>query len=67
MKSFKICGIQTLEEAQMAIEAGATTLGFLVGLTHKAEDKISAKKAAAIIAQLPKTIDTVMVTHLLCH
>lgn len=65
MKSFKICGIQTLEEAQMAIEAGATTLGFLVGLTHKAEDKISAEKAAAIIAQLPKTIDTVMVTHLL--
>ena len=65
MKAFKICGIQTLEEAQMAIDAGATTLGFLVGLTHKAEDKISAEDAADIIAQLPKTIDTVMVTHLL--
>jgi phosphoribosylanthranilate isomerase len=65
VNAFKICGIQTLEEAQMALDAGATTLGFLVGLTHKAEDEISAELAAEIITQLPQNIDKVMVTHLL--
>lgn len=59
----KICGIQNLDEAKMAIDAGATAIGCLVGLTHKAEDKITARDAASIFEQLPKTVNSVLVTH----
>jgi hypothetical protein len=37
----KICGIQTPQEAALALDCGATELGFLVGLTHVAADGIS--------------------------
>lgn len=64
MARVKICGIQTLEEALLCIEAGADALGFLVGLTHKAEDKITAEKCREIVDKLPLFISKVMVTHL---
>jgi len=60
----KVCGIRNYEDAMTAIRAGADALGFLVGITHLAEDKISAEEAAQIIAKLPPFISTVMVTHL---
>ena len=60
----KVCGIQSLPEAFNSIAAGANTLGFLMGLTHKAEDRIDEGKAAFIIARLPASVRTVMVTHL---
>lgn len=65
MTFVKICGIQTEEEAQAALDCGATALGFLVGLTHHAEDGVEAGAAAAIVQRLPAEADTVLVTHLL--
>lgn len=61
----KVCGIQNLIEAKGAIEAGANTLGFLVGITHLAEDKISTWDAREIIRRIASDARTVMVTHLL--
>lgn len=60
----KICGIQTLEEAMMCIKAGADAVGFLVGVTHKAEDKIAPHQAHDIIRDIPPFISKAMVTHL---
>jgi phosphoribosylanthranilate isomerase len=39
-------------------------LGFLVGITHLAEDKISNEEAKAIIESLPPLVSPVAVTHL---
>jgi phosphoribosylanthranilate isomerase len=61
----KICGIQNSGEARDAIDAGATAIGMLVGLTHKAEDKIDEVRAQEITVNLPDTVESVMVTHLL--
>jgi phosphoribosylanthranilate isomerase len=65
MPFVKICGIQTYEEARSALDYGATALGFLVGLTHRAEDEIEAAAAASIVRRLPAAAETVLVTHLL--
>jgi phosphoribosylanthranilate isomerase len=61
----KICGIQTPAEARAAVDAGATAIGMLVGLTHKAEDEIDEIRAREITVGLPGTVESVMVTHLL--
>lgn len=60
----KICGIRNEADARVAINAGANALGFLVGLTHKAEDGISVEVAKAIIEGMPPLVSSVMVTHL---
>ena len=60
----KICGIRNMSDAQTAIRAGANAVGFLVGITHLAEDKISKEDAKEVITQLPPFVSTVMVTHL---
>lgn len=60
----KVCGIRNYEDAMTAIRSGADAVGFLVGITHLAEDKISAEDAKLIIAKLPPFVSTVMVTHL---
>ena len=61
----KVCGIQSLDEARGAVEAGANTIGLLLGLTHLAEDKIAPETSKIIVASLSKSIRSVMVTHLL--
>ena len=61
----KICGIRNEAEARAAVDCGATALGFLVGLTHRAEDGVDEHKARAIVQSLPRGIESVMVTHLL--
>jgi phosphoribosylanthranilate isomerase len=65
MPLVKVCGIQTHDEASAALACGATALGFLVGLTHRAEDEIGAAAASDIVARLPAGTETVLVTHLL--
>jgi len=60
----KICGINTWENAKIALECGADALGFLVGITHLAEDKIEVEDAKCIIDRLPPFVSTVAVTHL---
>jgi phosphoribosylanthranilate isomerase len=59
----KVCGIQTLEEANMCVNAGADAVGFLVGIVHKAEDKVTPQQAHDIIQKLPPFVSKVMVTH----
>jgi len=49
---------------QIALKAGADAFGFLVGITHKAEDKVSYDEAKYMIAMLPPFVSSVAVTHL---
>jgi phosphoribosylanthranilate isomerase len=60
----KVCGIRTWEEANAALDCGATALGFLVGLTHLAEDEVGEAEARAIVRRLPAGPEAVLVTHL---
>ena len=60
----KVCGIRTWDEAGAALACGATALGFLVGLTHRAEDGLGEAEARAIVRRLPADAETVLVTHL---
>ncbi|MGF6603288.1 phosphoribosylanthranilate isomerase [Paraburkholderia sp. GAS448] len=61
----KACGIQSISEAEAAIEAGVNTIGLLMGITHVAEDKITVERGKLIVQAVPEGIRTVMVTHLL--
>ncbi len=61
----KVCGIATWEEADAALACGATALGFLVGLTHRADDGIGEAEARAIVWRMPTGAEAVLVTHLL--
>ncbi|MFA5591753.1 MAG: phosphoribosylanthranilate isomerase [Micavibrio sp.] len=61
----KVCGVRNGDEALGAALAGANTIGLLMGLTHLAEDGITPQAGKKIVAALPDTIRTVMVTHLL--
>jgi hypothetical protein len=65
MTFVKICGIQTHDEAHAAFACGAMALGFLVGLTHRADDQIDAATARSIVGRLPTGTEAVLVTHLL--
>ncbi len=53
MAFVKVCGIRTREDADAALGCGATALGFLVGLTHRAEDGIGGAEARAVVERLP--------------
>ncbi|MEM0992477.1 MAG: phosphoribosylanthranilate isomerase [Bacteroidota bacterium] len=57
----KICCIASLEEAQMAIEAGASAIG-LVGPMPSGPGVISNERIAEIAAQIPSDIDTFLLT-----
>ncbi len=61
----KVCGIQNANEALGAIEAGANTIGLLLGVPEYVEDKITPEIAKQIVASVPEGVRTVMVTHLL--
>ena len=60
----KVCGIRNYEDAMCAVSAGADAVGFLVGITHLAEDKIEKEEARDIIRKLPPFVSKVLVTHL---
>jgi len=64
MFQVKLCGIKRLEDACLAVEAGADALGFLVGQTHTSADFIAPLTAKAIAATLPSGVTGVLVTHL---
>src|SRR6185436_1476787 len=53
----KICGITRLDDAKLAIDAGATALGFV--LWPKSPRFVSDRKVAEIVASLPASIMTV--------
>lgn len=61
----KFCGINKKEYAEMAIGLGADFLGFLVGITHLAEDKLTNEEAKKIISEVDfKSSVPIAVTHL---
>ena len=48
----KFCGISSRAEAETAVLLGADYVGFLVGITHLAEDKLTNRAAREIIEQV---------------
>lgn len=48
----KFCGISSRAEAETAVSLGADYVGFLVGITHLAEDKLTNRAAREIIEQV---------------
>lgn len=63
MPFVKICGLRSYEEARLALDCGATALGFLAGLKYTVPDLVSGQAAADIVGKLPAA-ETVLVTHI---
>ena len=57
MTKVKICGITTLDDALMAVEAGADALGFV--FFEKSPRYLGPEAAAAIIARMPPLVQVV--------
>ena len=64
MYRIKICGIVCMEDAIAAVEAGADALGFIAGVTHRAEDSLALPMARDLIRGIPSGVWSVLVTHL---
>ncbi|MDZ7743155.1 MAG: phosphoribosylanthranilate isomerase [Bacteroidota bacterium] len=60
----KICGIKWVEDARMALGAGADAIGFLLGQKYPSGDFIEISKANEILCRLPDRTKAVAVTHL---
>ncbi len=58
----KICGIISLEEAEMATRKGASALGFVIGGTNLTKP-VPIETAKKIISVVSGRIETVLVTH----
>jgi phosphoribosylanthranilate isomerase len=60
----KICGIRSLADLTVAVEAGADAVGFLSGLTHVSEDRLEPDNARHLARRAPPFLVRVLVTHL---
>jgi phosphoribosylanthranilate isomerase len=63
MVTVKICGVRRVEDARLAIAAGADEIGLLVGQRHTSGDFISPEQAAEIVAACAGRVTPVLVTH----
>lgn len=57
MTWIKICGITNLEDAQLAVDAGADALGFV--FYKKSPRRVDVETARTIVAQLPERVEKV--------
>ncbi len=64
MFRIKICGMVCLEDILSAACRGVDAVGFLAGIKHRAEDRLSVQKIREITDQMPGGILRVLVTHL---
>jgi phosphoribosylanthranilate isomerase len=60
----KICGIQSRFDLETAIAAGAGAIGLISGVTHVAEDSLTADEARDLSSRTPPFVSRVLVTHL---
>ncbi len=63
MVTVKICGVRRIEDALLAMDAGADEIGLLVGQRHTSVDFVSVETAAAIVAACARRVTPVLVTH----
>jgi len=61
MVKVKICGITREEDLKAAVEAGADSIGFVVGVPSSPRN-LPLSKARYLIAKVPKGVDSVTVT-----
>lgn len=62
----KMCGLSNVIDAEAAVEAGATGLGFVMGgKVLPCEVEPHAQMVREIIKKIPASVDTFIVTHLL--
>lgn len=64
MTRVKICAIQNEEELEIAVNAGADAVGFLVGQRFTSGDFILPERAGRLAGMLPPFVTPVLVTHL---
>ena len=64
MYRIKICGLVHRADISSSVDAGADALGFLLGMTHMAEDSLTLPEAVELIQAVPGHIWSVIVTHL---
>lgn len=60
----KICGLKRKEDLIYAIYEGVDAIGLIVGVTHKSEDALEPNEANNLIKFVPKSVKSVLVTHL---
>lgn len=59
----KICGNRSVQEIQLAAQAGADAIGLIVGARHNTEDNLDLDTAADLLTATPVFVNTVLVTH----
>lgn len=57
----KICGIQNEEELGFVARSGVDAVGFLTEVPVNSPRKLDSERAAALVRQVPKTLNSVMV------
>lgn len=57
----KICGIKSEEEIGFAARNGADAVGFITDIPLKSPRRLDSKTAAALVREVPKTLNSVMV------
>jgi phosphoribosylanthranilate isomerase len=59
----KICGITSQGDLEIALGAGTSAVGFLVGLVHPSVEQLEPEQAAELIRRVPPFVTSVLVTH----